>query len=86
MISRLISIDVNPVNTKAPIKTKYNAQFTINDYAKSFISGMEKNQLNRFKKMLENNITSGMSVAENYGINYKDFIKEVKKELNIKEK
>ena len=37
------------------------------------------------KKMLENGIESGMSIARNYGVDYKDFIKEVKRQLKVKE-
>ena len=84
MISRLIDINVKPIvshETYEPIKTNYSIQ----DYAKSFINGMEKTQLKRFKQMLENGINSGMSIAKNYGIDYDKFILEVKKELNIKE-
>ena len=84
MISRLIDINIKPVShetieTNQPLKTN----FSIKDYAKSFINGMEKTQLKRFKQMLENNIEAGMSVAKSYNIDYSEFIKEVKNELNI---
>jgi hypothetical protein len=62
---------------------KSNGNFTIQDYANAFIQGMGETQKNRFKKMLENNIECGMSVAENYGIDYKEFIEEVKKQLKV---
>ena len=83
MINRLI--DMNPIitNNSNIIKKEINGNTTIEEYALAFIDGMSENQKNRFKKMLENNIECGMSVAENYGIDYDKFIKEVKKILNV---
>lgn len=57
--------------------------FTIKEYASSFITGMGDTQRMRFKKMLENGINCGMSVADSYGINYNEFISEVKKQLEV---
>lgn len=83
MISRLIDMQIpsNYVNTKSHIVPK--DKYTILDYASSFIFGMSESQRNRFKKMLENNINCGMSIADNYGVNYDSFILEVKKQLGI---
>ena len=83
MINRLI--DMNPIitNNSNIIKKEINGNTTIEEYALAFIDGMSENHKNRFKKMLENNIECGMSVAENYGIDYDKFIKEVKKILNV---
>ena len=81
MINRLINMNpVIQIKEKAPVN-RINA--SIEDYAKAFIEGMGETQKSRFKKMLENNIKCGMSVAENYGINYQDFIAEVKKQMGV---
>ncbi len=82
MISRLIDMNVKTVSNKEK-SNKIATNYSIQDYAKAFINGMEKTQLQRFKKMLENNIQAGMSIAENYGIDYNKFITEVKNELNV---
>ena len=60
-----------------------NTNYTIEEYAKAFINGMGETQRNRFKKMLENGIKCGMSVSDNYGINYDEFIEEVKKQMGV---
>lgn len=81
------------VNTvmKVPIeKSKANSiplktQYSIEDYAITFVYGMGKTQRERFKKMLEQGITCGESVAYNYGIEYKPFIVEVKRILKVEE-
>ena len=55
MINRLINMQVSPVTLKEkPIMN--NGKFTIEDYARAFISGMGETQKLRFKKMLENGI------------------------------
>ena len=56
---------------------------TIKEYAIAFINGMGETQKNRFKKMLENGINCGMSIADNYGVDYDDFITEVKKQMGV---
>lgn len=84
MINRLIDMKIPIVNQEiidTPIIIKNN--FTIKDYATSFINGMGETQRNRFKKMLENGIKCGMSVADNYDIDYTEFIKEVKKQMGV---
>lgn len=80
MISNLINMNV----PKEPIKIQpvENSNYTIKDYARAFINGMGETQKLRFKQMLDNNIQCGMSVADNYGIDYDKFITEVKNELN----
>ena len=60
-----------------------DGKFTVEQYANSFINGMSITQRNRFKQMLQNNIECGMSVAENYGIDYATFIQEVKKQMEV---
>lgn len=55
----------------------------LKDYAVSFIQGMSETQRARFKNMLENKIECGMSVAKLYGLDYREFISEVKKELGV---
>jgi hypothetical protein len=60
--------------------------YTITDYAVTFIYGMSKTQRERFKKMLEQGYTCGESIADNYGVDCKLFIEEVKKILNVEEK
>lgn len=82
MISRLIDMDISKYNGYAakPLKSD---NFTISDYANSFLFGMSSTQRDRFKRMLENNIECGMSVALNYGIDYGKFIQEVKNKLNV---
>ena len=81
MISRLINMKVPTIEKEPEVINTGN--FTIADYAKSFINGMGETQKERFKKMLENDMKCGMSVAENYGINYDDFIEEVKKQMEV---
>ena len=56
----------------------------LQEYATAFIDGMGETQRDRFKKMLESGIQCGMSVAAAYGINYSEFIDEVKKQLGVK--
>lgn len=82
MINRLIDMEVQPIETftVTPIN---NTNYTIEEYANAFINGMGETQKERFKKMLQNDIKCGMSVAENYGINYDDFINEVKKQMEV---
>ena len=83
MINRLINMEVEPISTIIePIETK-NTNYTIEDYAKSFINGMGETQKSRFKKMLENGINCGMSVANSYGVDYDKFIEEVKKQMEV---
>lgn len=84
MINRLI--DVNPIINNAVNKESKNSSVlnnSIEEYAISFIEGMSENQLRRFKKMLENGIECGTSVANAYEVNYEDFINEVKKLLKV---
>lgn len=87
MINRLINMNIPNIITKngnvvtgVPAK---NGKYTIEQYAKSFIDGMGETQKERFKKMLENDIKCGMSVADNYGIDYDEFITEVKKQMGV---
>ena len=82
MINRLIDMNVNIQKPTTNISTNVG-NYTIEQYAIAFISGLEKNQKERFKQMLENNIKSGMSVAKSYGIDYDEFITEVKKLLQV---
>lgn len=83
MINRLINMSPIINETKQnKVANLINASVT--EYAIAFLDGLSDTQRNRFKKMLENNIECGMSVAESYGIKYEDFIKEVKNQLNIK--
>ena len=62
-----------------------NGNYTVEEYASAFINGMGETQKQRFKKMLENGIQCGLSVAQNYGIDYDDFITD-EKVLALKEK
>lgn len=84
MINRLINMEIPEIeNNSIQVIPKNNENYTIEDYAKSFINGMGETQRGRFKKMLENGIKCGMSVADNYGIDYDEFIKEVKKQMGV---
>lgn len=86
MINRLINL--HPTISKGNKFTVYdqmNANASIRDYAIAFLSGMSDTQKARFKKMMENGIECGMSVAKNYNIDYNEFIREVKQILNIEE-
>ena len=87
MINRLINMDISPITLKEkPIQEfKNDGTYTIEDYAKAFINGMGETQKERFKKMLENGIKCGLSIADNYGVDYNTFIKEVKKQLEVEE-
>ncbi len=82
MINRLINMEVPSIETFNVVPIN-NTNYTVEEYAKAFINGMEETQRNRFKKMLENGIKCGMSVADNYGINYDEFIEEVKKQMGV---
>lgn len=66
--------------TDRDVDRKYNS---LKDYAVAFIEGMSETQRERFKNMLENKIECGMSVAKLYGLDYQEFISEVKKELGV---
>ena len=72
MINKLINMKVTPISAKSGNivveKPAKNGKFTIEDYASAFINGMDNNQKERFKRMLENGINCGESVAYNYGI------------------
>lgn len=57
--------------------------YTIEEYANSFINGLGETQRLRFKKMLENGIESGMSVAKSYNVDYDRFISAVKKQMGV---
>lgn len=82
MINRLINIEVTPPhkNMKA---INHSGNYTLEEYVAYFINGMSTTQRQRFKQMLENKIESGMSVAKNLGLNYRDFINEVKRQLKV---
>lgn len=83
MINRLIDMSI-PTLYKENIDIPINkGTYSIKDYATTFINGLGEVQRNRFKKMLESGIKCGMSVADNYGINYDDFIEEVKKQMGV---
>lgn len=73
---------VNSILAKSNVD---KSNFTIEDYAITFVYGMGKTQRDRFKKMLEQNIKCGESVAYNYGVNYDDLISEVKRILKVEE-
>lgn len=87
MINRLINMEISPINMRSNDNTiekhVQSGKFTIEQYANAFIEGMSETQKERFKKMLENNIECGLSVAENYGIDYDKFINEVKKQMEV---
>lgn len=83
MINRLINMDFKIPTHNEIISS--NGKYTISQYATIFLNGLGETQKERFKKMLQNGIKSGMSVADSYGIDYEQFIKEVKSQLNIKE-
>ena len=78
-------MDVSPLQeietiSVTPMK---NGTFTIEEYVKAFIDGMGETQKARFKKMLENGIKCGMSVADSYDVDYDEFITEVKKQMGV---
>ena len=83
MINRLI--DMNPIITIDKHAPKVSIEASITDYAIAFLNGLGDTQKTRFKKMLENNIQCGMSVAETYGVDYTEFINEVKRLLKVGE-
>ena len=85
MINRLIDMNIPSISNNRELITPFNKDiYTIKDYAVTFLQGMGETQRNRFKKMLENGIQCGMSVANNYGIDYDEFIEEVKKQMEVK--
>lgn len=83
MINKLINM--NPTISLNNNSFNRTLKATVKDYAVSFLNGLSDTQKTRFKKMLENNIQCGMSVAENYGIDYEEFITEVKQLLKVGE-
>lgn len=86
MISRLIDMNIVPTQNVSCATLNKETHYTISEYATAFIDGLSDRQKARFKKMLENNIECGMSVAENYGIDYNEFITEVKNQLKVGDK
>ena len=82
MIRKSINIKSNTIqmNEVKPVKSESS---NVKEYAKSFLNGMGEIQRMRFKRMLENGINCGMSVAEGYGVDYNTFIKEVKNQLEV---
>lgn len=85
MISRLIDIEV-PKEIKSNKNIIYNpGNYTINDYAASFVYGMGEKQRERFKQMITHNIQCGMSVAKSYGVDYDGFMDKVKKLLKVED-
>lgn len=62
------------------------SNYTIEDYALSFVSGMSNTQRKRFKQMLEQGIKCGECIALNYGVNYDDLMNEVKRVLKVEVK
>lgn len=73
-----------PVDAKSNT-SMHNGTFSIEDYAITFVYGMGKNQRDRFKKMLDQGIRCGESVAVSYGVDYDDLMKEVKRILNVED-
>ena len=55
MINRLINMEIPPIviNKQPAINT---GNYTIRDYAVTFLNGMSETQRSRFRKMLENGI------------------------------
>ena len=82
MINRLIDLEVQPIVKEISIPIN-NGIYTVTDYARAFIDGMGETQKARFKKMLQNGIKCGQSVADNYGIDYEEFIEEVKRQMEV---
>ena len=80
MVNNIISTPMEKVASKSN-----NGKFSVEDYAITFVYGMGKTQRERFKKMLENNIKCGESVANNYRVDYDSLIKEVKRILKVEE-
>lgn len=84
MINRLIKMEIPEIVKVSEVKIDApKGIYSISDYATSFINGMNDTQRSRFKKMLENDIRCGQSVASNYGIDYDEFIEEVKKQMEV---
>ena len=71
---------------KSVEKSTNNGKFNTEDYAIAFIYGMSKTQRDRFKKMLEQGIRCGESVALNYGVDYNELMNEVKRILKVEVK
>ena len=78
-MERVVKDTDNPTSKNS--RSKYKGVFTPTDYAVAFIYGMDKEQRNRFKTMLNNGITCGKAVAQCYDIEYEPFIGEVKRIL-----
>ena len=79
---------VNPsitIPVEKTISKLNNGKFSIEDYAIAFVYGMGKSQRERFKKMLEQNIKCGESIAVSYGVDYDKLIHEVKRILKVEE-
>lgn len=81
MINRLIDMEIKPIKNNLIISNP--GHYTISEYATAFLSGLGETQKERFRQMLLNGIESGMSIARSYGVDYKEFITEVKKQLNV---
>lgn len=87
MINRLINMEVR-MPSKGNLSSEIainSSEYSIQEYVAAFLSGLGETQRNRFKQMLQIGIQSGMSIAKSYGIDYDDFITEVKKQLKMEE-
>lgn len=74
-ISRLI---IPPHTAEHQPVINYSKNNNINIYAQTFINSLTIAQRKQFKKMIENGIEVGRSVAETYGVPLKQFIEEVR--------
>ena len=84
MINKLINMEVPSIVNREKLNNSINNyNYSIQDYVTAFINGMGETQRIRFKRMLENGIKCGVSVADNYGIDYDKFIEEVKKQMEV---
>lgn len=60
------------------IDCPHNAAHNATAYAQAFVDSLSDAQRKQFKKMLENGVEVGRSIAETYGVPLKQFIMEVK--------
>lgn len=87
MINKLINMEVK-MQPKPTLDNLVNAKptdYTVEEYASAFLSGLSETQRNRFKKMVQNNYRCALNVVHMYGVDYDKFLTAVKQQLNIKE-
>jgi len=74
----IVGADVTPVNI--PISKDFEVgNYTVEEYAKAFIDGLEEHKKDRFRTMLNRGMSIGRNIADIYKVDYNEFIAALKK-------